>query len=63
MFDLTLSTVRDAIITLDQNDKDMAKQVIEKEILIDKMERQLRKAAYSTVVIRNMYASSWYGIY
>ena len=43
MYDLTLSTVREAIITLDQNDKDMAKQVIEKEILIDKMERQLRK--------------------
>ena len=43
MYHLTLSTVREAIITLDQNDKDMAKQVIEKEILIDKMERQLRK--------------------
>ena len=43
MYDLTLSTVSEAIITLDQNDKDLAKQVIEKEILIDKMERQLRK--------------------
>ena len=43
MYDLTLSTVREAIITLDQNDKDLGKQVIEKEILIDKMERQLRK--------------------
>ena len=43
MYDLTLSTVKEAIITLDQNDKDLAKQVIEKEILIDKMERQLRK--------------------
>ena len=43
MYDLTLSTVKEAIIALDQNDKDLAKQVIEKEILIDKMERQLRK--------------------
>ncbi len=43
MYDLTLSTVKEAIITLDQNDKDLAKQVIEKEMLIDKMERQLRK--------------------
>ena len=43
MYHLTLSTVREAIIALDQNDKDMAKQVIEKEILIDKMERQVRK--------------------
>jgi phosphate:Na+ symporter len=43
MYDLTLATVRDAITTLDQNDKDLAKQVIEKEILIDKMERQIRK--------------------
>jgi phosphate:Na+ symporter len=43
MFDITLLTVRKAIIAFDQNDKDMAKQVIQKEILIDKMERQLRK--------------------
>ena len=43
MYDLTLLTVKEAIITLDQNDRDLAKQVIEKEILIDKMERQLRK--------------------
>ncbi|MCQ6274936.1 Na/Pi cotransporter family protein [Bacillus sp. V3B] len=43
IFHLTISNVKYAITTLDQNDKDLAKKVIENEILIDKMERQLRK--------------------
>jgi phosphate:Na+ symporter len=43
MFQLTIKTVQKAIITFDQNDKEMARLVMENEFLIDKMERQLRK--------------------
>jgi phosphate:Na+ symporter len=43
IFVLTLSTVKDAIATLDQNDKALAEQVLEKDILIDKMKQQLQK--------------------
>jgi phosphate:Na+ symporter len=43
IFVLTLSTVKDAIATLDQNDKALAEQVLEKDILIDKMKQQLQE--------------------
>lgn len=43
MFQLTISTVKEAINALDQNDKDQARSVIKKEEQIDKMERKLRK--------------------
>lgn len=43
MFKLTTSTVEDSINCLDQNDKELASRVLEKEDQIDKMERKLRK--------------------
>lgn len=43
MFELTLSTVNEAITALDQNDKELAADVMKKEEQIDKMERKLRK--------------------
>ncbi|CAM4187033.1 Na/Pi cotransporter family protein [Lederbergia lenta] len=42
MFDLTTSTIRQSIKTIETNNVEQAKSVIEKEILIDKMERDLR---------------------
>lgn len=43
MFNLTISTVKEALQSLDHNDKEAAKHVVEKEEEIDKMERKLRK--------------------
>ncbi|KMK93826.1 Na/Pi cotransporter family protein [Rossellomorea marisflavi] len=43
MFGLTISTVSQSIEALDVNSLDMAREVIEKEDRIDKMERKLRK--------------------
>jgi phosphate:Na+ symporter len=43
MFLLTIETVEKAVQSLDNNDKDLAREVAEKEDLIDKMERQFRK--------------------
>ncbi|MDZ5470977.1 Na/Pi cotransporter family protein (plasmid) [Bacillus sp. 31A1R] len=43
MFNLTISTVKEAMQALDHKDKDAARHVVEKEDLIDKMERKLRK--------------------
>ncbi len=43
MFTLTIGTVQKAIQSLDMNDKDLAKVVMEQEVLIDKMERKFRK--------------------
>ncbi|MEI5905830.1 Na/Pi cotransporter family protein [Bacillus spongiae] len=43
MFKLTIDTVQKAITCLDQNDQSIAREVAEKEDLIDKMERKLRK--------------------
>lgn len=43
MFNLTVSTVEDSINCLDQNDKELARGVLSKEVQIDKMERKLRK--------------------
>lgn len=43
MFKLTIDTVKEALHALDQKDKDAAKDVVEKEDKIDKMERNLRK--------------------
>nr|WP_026584512.1 Na/Pi cotransporter family protein [Bacillus sp. J33] len=43
MFNLTISTVKEALEALDHNDKEAAKHVVEKEEEIDKMERKLRK--------------------
>ncbi|PWW26569.1 phosphate:Na+ symporter [Cytobacillus oceanisediminis] len=43
MFNLTISTVKEALQALDHNDKEIARQVVEKEEEIDKMERKLRK--------------------
>jgi len=43
MFTLTISTVQEALQSLDHKDLDAARHVIEKENLIDKMERTLRK--------------------
>ncbi|GAE30719.1 sodium-dependent phosphate transporter [Halalkalibacter hemicellulosilyticusJCM 9152] len=43
MCDLTLSTLKEAIQSLELLDHDMANSVIEKEEKIDKMERKLRK--------------------
>lgn len=42
MFELTVGTVQEAITALDQNNKELAKKVIEKEFLINKMEEELR---------------------
>ncbi|MET1031420.1 Na/Pi cotransporter family protein, partial [Domibacillus tundrae] len=43
MFKLTIETVSKSIRSLDSNDMDLARQVVEQEELIDKMERKLRK--------------------
>lgn len=43
MFELTISTVREAIHALDHNDKKLAADVMKKEEQIDKMERKLRR--------------------
>nr|WP_285890108.1 Na/Pi cotransporter family protein [Halalkalibacter oceani] len=43
MFDLTISTLKEAVLSLDKVDGDMARSVIEKEEMIDRMERKLRK--------------------
>ncbi|MDX8364218.1 Na/Pi cotransporter family protein [Cytobacillus sp. IB215665] len=43
MFELTISTVKEAIQSLEENDKDLAREVVKKEDKIDKMERTLRK--------------------
>ncbi|WP_442893543.1 Na/Pi cotransporter family protein [Bacillus sp. 2205SS5-2] len=43
MFKLTTDTVSKAITCLDHNDQSVAREVAEKEDLIDKMERKLRK--------------------
>nr|WP_251025706.1 Na/Pi cotransporter family protein [Bacillus sp. ISL-47] len=43
MFNLTISTVKEALQALDHNDKEIARLVVEKEEEIDKMERKLRK--------------------
>jgi len=43
MFNLTISTVKEALQSLDHKDLDAARHVVEKENQIDKMERTLRK--------------------
>nr|WP_198008226.1 Na/Pi cotransporter family protein [Bacillus sp. SG-1] len=43
MFELTIETVRKAVSSLDSNDHELAREVAEKEDMIDKMERKLRK--------------------
>nr|WP_193750929.1 Na/Pi cotransporter family protein [Bacillus coahuilensis] len=43
MFFLTIETVELSLSSLDHNDTDIAKTVVEKEDIIDKMERRLRK--------------------
>ncbi|MCM3586320.1 Na/Pi cotransporter family protein [Mesobacillus maritimus] len=43
MFSLTISTVKNALQALDQNDRTVAEKVVKKEEEIDKMERTLRK--------------------
>lgn len=43
MFQLTISTVKDAMNALDHKDKEQAQSVMKKEEQIDKMERKLRK--------------------
>lgn len=43
MFALTISTVKEALQSLDHKDLDAARHVVEKENQIDKMERTLRK--------------------
>jgi len=43
MFSLTISTVNNALQSLDQNDRTIAEKVVRKEEEIDKMERSLRK--------------------
>lgn len=43
MFNLTISTVKEALQALDHNDKEAARHVVKKEEEIDKMERKLRK--------------------
>ena len=43
MFKLTLAAVKNSLIAFDQNDKNKAKEVLEKENMMNKMERQLRK--------------------
>jgi phosphate:Na+ symporter len=43
MFELTIETVRKAVSSLDNNDHALAREVAEKEDMIDKMERKLRK--------------------
>ena len=43
MFSLTISTVQEAVQALENNDKELAKEVVRKEENIDSMERTLRK--------------------
>jgi phosphate:Na+ symporter len=43
MLDLTISTVKESITALGENNEDAARRVVEKENQIDKMERKLRK--------------------
>src|SRR6185437_7207544 len=43
MFTLTIETVQKAVDSLNKNDMQLARTVAEKEVLIDKMERQFRK--------------------
>ncbi|UCZ55203.1 Na/Pi cotransporter family protein [Bacillus shivajii] len=43
MFDLTIDTLQQAILSLENNDVDAARSVVLKEEQIDKMERKLRK--------------------
>ena len=43
MFTLTIETVKKAVSALDNNDHQVAREVAEKEDMIDKMERTLRK--------------------
>ncbi|WP_191991722.1 Na/Pi cotransporter family protein [Bacillus aerolatus] len=43
MFNLTISAVNKAVKAMDENDLDLAREVTQKEELIDKMERKLRK--------------------
>jgi phosphate:Na+ symporter len=43
MFELTIETVKKAVSSLDNNDYQLAREVAEKEDMIDKMERKLRK--------------------
>lgn len=43
MFLLTTDTVRDAMLSLQNNDKEQAKVVVEQENKIDTLERKLRK--------------------
>ncbi|WP_088102475.1 Na/Pi cotransporter family protein [Halalkalibacter urbisdiaboli] len=43
MFDLTIETLQEAIFCLENGDLEKARSVIQKEELIDKMERKLRK--------------------
>jgi phosphate:Na+ symporter len=43
MFELTIETVKKAVASLDNNDHQLAREVAEKEDMIDKMERKLRK--------------------
>ncbi|WP_017756251.1 Na/Pi cotransporter family protein [Calidifontibacillus oryziterrae] len=43
MFELTITTVREAIEALEKNDRQLAQDVVKKEDQIDKMERNLRK--------------------
>ncbi|WP_187143763.1 Na/Pi cotransporter family protein [Bacillus tuaregi] len=43
MYDITISIVKDALAALKHNDKDTARRVIEKEMMIDAMEQQYRK--------------------
>ncbi|WP_059173944.1 Na/Pi cotransporter family protein [Bacillus sp. FJAT-27445] len=43
MFELTMETVLQAILALEKNDKAIAYSVVEREVLIDTMERKFRK--------------------
>lgn len=43
MFNLTISTVKESLQSLDHRDKELARHVIKNEEQIDKMERKLRK--------------------
>ena len=43
MYDITISIVKEALTALKENNKDIARQVIEKETMIDVMEQQFRK--------------------
>lgn len=46
MLDLTISTVKESITALGENNEDAARRVVEKENQIDKMERKLRKSTF-----------------